>query len=101
MASCAALGTAQEVFFIANKVSSPRTHNLIELINLCSKLDGSFSSFMGKMATLNQFYAPTRYPDAIVGMTPKGMPNKELARKALGYAHDVVSFCKGKIKEDQ
>lgn len=81
-------------FLITNKISSPRTHNLVELINLCSKINSNFSNFLPKVATLSQFYAPTRYPDAVIGMAPGGLPNKELARKALDYANDVVMFCK-------
>ncbi|CAA7602439.1 HEPN domain protein [Acididesulfobacillus acetoxydans] len=85
---------------IHNKVSSPRTHNLVELINLCKKIDSSFSGFMVQMATLNQYYAPTRYPDAIVGITPEGMPSKELSRKALNYARDIVVFCRDEIDKN-
>lgn len=82
-------------FLVHNKVTSPRTHNLVELINLCSSIDICFQNFMPKMATLNQFYAPTRYPDAVVGITPAGMPNKAIAEKALNYAKEVVEHCKG------
>jgi HEPN domain-containing protein len=85
-------------FLIHNKISSPRTHNLVELINVCANIDKKFLDFMSKMATLSQFYIPTRYPDAILGMTPSGMPNQELARKALDYAHDVVVFCRDEMK---
>lgn len=84
-------------YLIHNKVSSPRTHNLIELVNLCKKIDSSFSNFMVQMATLNQFYAPTRYPDAVVGISPKGMPSKDLSQKAFDYAHEIVIFCREKI----
>lgn len=84
-------------YLIQNKIPSPRTHNLVELINLCSKIDNSISAHKGKMAVLNQFYAPTRYPDASLGMAPGGIPNKELAQKALIYAHEVVMFCKSNM----
>lgn len=49
------------------------------------------------MATLSQFYAPTRYPDAIIGMTPTGLPNKNLALEALDNAKEILQFCKAKI----
>lgn len=81
-------------FLVHHKVSSPRTHNLVELINLCDKIVSGFDVFRPQMATLNQFYAPTRYPDAIVGMTPSGLPNKDLAEKALNYAKEIIQFCK-------
>lgn len=85
-------------YLVFNQISSPRIHNLVELINLCGKIDDGFYGFKTKMATLNQFYAPTRYPDAVVGIAPVGMPNKELARRALDYANDVVMFCKAKMQ---
>jgi HEPN domain-containing protein len=79
-------------FLVHNKVVTPRTHNLVELINLCNKIDNSFTSFLPKMATLNQFYAPTRYPDAAIGVSPTGLPNKETAEKALNYAQEIVAY---------
>jgi len=32
-------------------------------------------------------------------MTPDGMPNKNLTREALDYAHEVVSFCCERISQ--
>ena len=79
-------------------VSPPRTHNLIDLNKLCAKIDNGFSALAAKLVELNQFYMPTRYPDAPAGTAPGGMPSKDLAREALDYAHNVVAFCSGKIK---
>lgn len=84
-------------FLTHKKITTPRIHNLVELINLCAGIDSEFSNFIPQMAVLNQFYAPTRYPDAAVGMTPNGLPNQVLAEKALNYADEVVQFCKIKI----
>jgi HEPN domain-containing protein len=84
-------------FLVHHKTATPRTHNLIELINLCGKIDSEFRSFLPEMATLSQFYAPTRYPDAIIGMTPMGLPNKDLAFEALNNAKEIIQFCKSKM----
>jgi hypothetical protein len=36
-------------------------------------------------------------PDAIVGMTPMGLPNKGLAFEALNNAKEIIQFCKSKM----
>ncbi len=84
-------------FLVDNNVSHPKTHNLVDLNALCDKIDSEFSGLTAKLVELNQFYAPTRYPDAAMGMVPEGMPNKDLTREALDYARDVVDFCSERI----
>lgn len=38
---------------------------------------------------MDQFYIPTRYPDALAGSLPEGLPDKGDARKALDIAEDI------------
>lgn len=77
-----------------NKINPPRIHDLIELVKKCQNIDNQFSKFLQQARILNQFYIPTRYPVAPIGITPMGMPDKSLAKKALNYAEDIVNFCK-------
>ncbi|HUW64596.1 MAG TPA: HEPN domain-containing protein [Spirochaetia bacterium] len=73
---------ALKSFLVDNNVSYPKKHNLIDLNKLCTKIESEFSGLTAKLVELNQFYAPTRYPDAAAGMVPQGMPNKDLTREA-------------------
>jgi hypothetical protein len=51
-----------------NRIVNVIVNDYCQLINLCGKIDSEFRSFLPEMATLSQFYAPTRYPDAIIGI---------------------------------
>jgi len=42
-------------------------------------------------------YMPTRYPDAVVGSLPEGLPKKEHAQSALGIASRILKFVKNKL----
>ncbi|MDA8334645.1 MAG: HEPN domain-containing protein [Peptococcaceae bacterium] len=86
-------------FLIVNNVNYPQKHDLIRLNRLCRQIDSNFVELKSQVTLLNQFYMPSRYPDAAVGMTPEGMPTKETARKALDFAREVVEFCSEKIKQ--
>ena len=50
--------------------------------------------------SLNQFYIPTRYPDALPGSLPEGLPNKEDTEKALQYASEIVAWIKKKLQKE-
>jgi len=39
---------------------------------------------------LDRFYIPTRYPDALPGSLPEGLPNRDDAAEALAVARQVL-----------
>jgi HEPN domain-containing protein len=41
---------------------------------------------------LDQIYIPTRYPDAIPGTLPEGVPNKAQAVDALEMAQEIFDL---------
>lgn len=72
---------------------SPKIHDLKELFKKC--IDAGLLellSFKEKIATLSLFYAPTRYPDAIIGSLPERLPNKEDAQEALKTAQALYQL---------
>jgi len=80
--------------FLAHTIEDyPRIHNLRELLSECLVVYDSFNDMKLQIVTLNQFYAPTRYPDASVGSLPSGLPNMSTAKKALMYAKEIFDFC--------
>ena len=76
----------------------PKVHNLLELLNICIQCNKSFNTFLEECKFLDKFYIPTRYPEAIVGSLPEGLPTKEDAEKAIKYAEEIFSFVKNKLK---
>ena len=41
---------------------------------------------------LDQFYVPTRYPDAPLGSLPEGEPKREGAKKAMEILQRIMSL---------
>ena len=80
--------------FLSKSGTIPKTHILTDLINLCAKKDSSFESFRKSCLILGRFYVPTRYPDAIPGSLPEGLPNREDASEALQIAEEILNFVK-------
>jgi HEPN domain-containing protein len=49
---------------------------------------------------LDQFYIPTRYPDAVPGSLPEGLPQRQHAEKALEVARSCHALVTGTSPED-
>jgi len=75
--------------------SIPRTHRMADLINLMPK------DLLGEMADrlllLDQFYIPTRYPDALPGSLPDSLPDKNDAQDALNTARELFIVIEKKL----
>ncbi|NLC67550.1 MAG: HEPN domain-containing protein [Clostridiaceae bacterium] len=84
---------ALKAFLVSKKLNPPRTHNLVDLTNLCARYDRSFKNILTAARMLNQFYIPTRYPFATPGMKMED-PGIEMAEKALDYAREIFSCCR-------
>ncbi|MBI5299292.1 MAG: HEPN domain-containing protein [Deltaproteobacteria bacterium] len=61
----------------------PKTHHLSELLTLCEKHFPALGNFREECLLLDRYYIPTRYPDALPGSLPEGLPSMEDAKKAL------------------
>jgi HEPN domain-containing protein len=47
---------------------------------------------------LDRFYIPTRYPDALAGALPDGLPDATDAQEALGVARGVLQQAEQQIE---
>lgn len=74
-----------------------RIHNLVGLLDIDKKIKKEFLEIIEPIEFLDQFYAPVRYPDALPGSLPEGLPGKKEAEKALRCAQEIVDFVKKKI----
>lgn len=67
--------------------NTPRTHRLIDLMTL---LGGRVRDDLeDELRSREGFYIPTRYPDAVPGSLPEGLPEEEDARTAFAAARKV------------
>lgn len=67
--------------------NTPRTHSLTDLMFL---LGGMIREELeDDLRSLEGFYIPTRYPDAIPGSLPEGAPGEEVAHEAFASACKV------------
>ncbi|MBI1871479.1 MAG: HEPN domain-containing protein [Chlamydiae bacterium] len=69
-----------------------KTHSLLELMDLCMKIESKFQDFKDGFRELDKFYVVTRYPDALPGTLPEGLPNKKDATDALQFFEEVKDF---------
>lgn len=66
----------------------PRIHQLTDLLNLLKP--NLLKNISQDIRLLDRFYVPTRYPDALPGDLPEGLPDREDAEEALGTARKVL-----------
>ena len=70
----------------------PRTHSLTDLLKRCEPFEADFARFQAECLRMDEFYIPTRYPDAIPGMLPSGAPSEMQAQNTITAAADILQF---------
>jgi HEPN domain-containing protein len=66
----------------------PKTHKLADLLPLIPpQILGELKT---KLIIFDQFYIPTRYPDALPGSLPMGLPGKDDAVETLELAKEIL-----------
>lgn len=76
----------------------PKVHDLNELFERCVAVGAlEILQFRERVATLSLYYVPTRYPDAIVGSLPDGLPNKKDADEAVENARTIARVVRKSI----
>ena len=68
----------------------PRTHKLADLVTLLG--DARPAGLADDVQALDRFYIPTRYPDALPGTLPEGLPQEDEAGEALILARQVMGL---------
>ncbi len=79
----------------------PRTHRLVDLLSQCAKHDSDLSEFLSGCIVMDQYYIPTRYPDAIPGGKADGMPSKKEAKEAIAIADEIAAFIEARIDREK
>ena len=68
----------------------PKTHNLIELCQICMEYDNVFSEIKSSCADLNPYGVAVRYPNELA-------VDDVIAKLAINIAQIVYDFCFAKI----
>lgn len=71
----------------------PPTHLLTDLFALLpNSVQQQLATLKEEILVLDQFYIPTRYPDALPGALPDGLPQQQDAQTALGTAQNCYQL---------
>lgn len=70
----------------------PRTHRLTDLMSLLG--ENLREEIEDGLRSLEGFYIPTRYPDAVPGTLPEGLPGEEDAREAISVARKASKLAR-------
>lgn len=81
-----------KAFLVSKNELYPKTHKLVDLAVACLKHENGLEKFMKELRVLDEYYIPTRYPDAIPGSVKGYMPTKKQAEEALGIAEKVLKY---------
>ena len=76
-----------KAWLAGNNKSIPRAHSMADLLTLVGP---KFPFPPESLYFLDQYYIPTRYPDALPGSLPDGLPNQQDAQEALAMAIKVL-----------
>jgi len=68
----------------------PKTHNLVELCQLCANYDNSFEELLDACADLTPYGVAVRYPNELA-------VDDVIAKLAISKAQSIYDFCVGKI----
>jgi len=70
----------------------PKTHKLADLMHALG--ESFFRDISENIVALDRFYIPTRYPDALPGSLPDGIPSDGDAKEAIEVAREVLQRAK-------
>jgi HEPN domain-containing protein len=84
-------------FLLAKGRTYPRLHKVIELAKLCNEIAADLEPLKDDLKLIDEFYIPTRYPDAVPGGLAEGLPGPDEARSALETAAKILQLIRSRI----
>src|SRR5574340_828206 len=82
-----------KAFLVKHQIEFLKTHSIMTLINLCSKVDSSFKDKLSHADVLTDYAVEIRYPDEWYE------PTMEEAKEAYELALEVKKFVLERIQE--
>ena len=80
---------ALKAYLIVHRGNIPREHHLVGLLQHAIRAGLKGRGLERACKILDQYYLPTRYPDALVGSLPEGLPSRTHALEAVSLAEAV------------
>jgi HEPN domain-containing protein len=74
----------------------PKTHKLVDLYHLCNFK--WLHPYKDRIKLIDEFYIPTRYPDAIPGTLPTRFANEKDAKESISAAEEILDEARSKIR---
>lgn len=84
-------------FLLAKGRTYPRQHKVIELAKLCTEIGGDLEPLKDDLKLIDEFYIPTRYPDAVPGGLAEGLPGPGEAKSALETAATILQLIRSRL----
>jgi len=81
---------ALKSYILYKDAEPPKTHNLVELCQLCMNFDNSFSEILDACADLTPYGVAVRYPNELA-------VDDVIAKLATDKAQIINNFCAGRI----
>ena len=78
-------GKRFESFLVINDIEPPRTHDLLELIEICKNISSDFSAFGKKCMFVTKYGIIPKYPNEL-------QINDDDVRSAIRYAKEIKEF---------
>ena len=91
-------GKALKAYLLSRGEPPALTHGVESLCEVAAGHDGAFSALRGKIAILDGYYLPTRYPDSLPSGIPADIYNSAAAQQALQLAQEALDFVHGRIE---
>lgn len=80
-----------KAFLVYHQIYFPKTHSIMDLLELCATIDSSFKDELGDADNLTDYAVEIRYPDVLIE------PGIEDAKEAFEIARKVREFVVSKI----
>jgi len=77
-------------YILYKDTEPPKTHNLVELCQICANYDNSVEELLDACADLTPYGIAVRYPNELA-------VDDVIAKLAIGKAQSIYDFCVGKI----
>lgn len=85
-------------FLYSRSVDLVMTHSVDDLVRMAAEHDEAFRTVPKAWASLDAYYVPTRYPNALAGSIPARVYTREVAAGAVSLAGQVVEFIAKRIE---
>ena len=92
-------GKALKAYLYTQAVDEVWGHSLSELCEDSLKFGPEFSFIQKEASSLDKYYIPTRYSNALPGGIPSRVYHREDAKRAISEARKILDFIEKKIQK--